>query len=54
MSIGVLNLTVQLKPNILFLKKKGEVKQDICKRRLYKYFAKLKFAEVFWEPHKFD
>jgi hypothetical protein len=53
MSIGILNLTTQLKPNILFLKKKGEVKQDNRKLQLYKYFVKLEFAEIFWEPHKF-
>lgn len=53
MSIGILNLTTQLKPNIPLFKKKGLVKQDNRKQRLYKYFVKLGFAEIFWEPHKF-
>jgi hypothetical protein len=54
MSIGILNLTTQLKPNIPLFIKKGLVKQDNRKRRLYKYFIKLEFAEIFWEPHKFN
>ena len=53
MSIGILNLTTELKPNIPLFKKKGWVKQDNPKRRLYKYFVKLDYAQIFWEPHKF-
>jgi hypothetical protein len=53
MSIGILNLTTDLKPNIPLFKKKGWVKQDNPKRRLYKYFVKLDYVEIFWEPHKF-
>jgi hypothetical protein len=54
MSIGILNLTTQMKSNISHLIKKGWVKQDNQKLRLYKYFVKLDFAEIFWEPHKFN
>ena len=54
MSIGILNITTQLKPNILLFKKKGWIIQDNRKQRLYKYFVKLEFAEIFWEPHKFS
>jgi len=54
MSIGILNLTTQLQPNITHFKKNGWVKQDKRKLRLYKYFAKLEYAEIFWEPHKFS
>ena len=32
----------------------GSVKQDNPKRQLYKYFVKLKYAQIFWEPHKFS
>ena len=54
MSIGILNLTTQLKLNSSLFKKKGWIIQDNHKRRLYKNFVKLDFAEIFWEPHKFD
>ena len=53
MGIGNLNLTTSLKPKILLLKKIGLANQDNFKKKLYKNFCKLDFAEVFWEPHKF-
>lgn len=54
MAIGNLSLTTSLKPNIPLLKKTGLAKQDNFKKRIYRNFCKLKFAEVFWKPHKFD
>jgi len=54
MGIGNLNLTTPLKPKIPLLKKIGFAKQDNFKKRIYKNFCKLDFAEVFWDPHNFD
>ena len=54
MSIGMLNLTTHLKPNIPLFRRKGWVKQDNRKQRLNKYFVNLEYAEIFWEPHKFN
>jgi|GEM_PF-2089880 len=54
MGIGNLNLTTSLKPKTPLLKKIGLAKHDNFKKRIYKNFCKLDFAEVFWEPHKFD
>ncbi len=54
MAIGKLNLTTHLKPNATLLREMGCLKRDNLKNKLYKYFCKLEFAEVFWEPHKFS
>lgn len=53
MSIGKINLTTSLKPDISKLKKMGKTKTDNLRNRIYKNFCKTEFAEVFWQPHKF-
>ena len=53
MAIGKLNLTTYLKPNVSLMREMGCLKRDNLKNEFYKYFCKLEFAEVFWEPHKF-
>ncbi|CCQ90697.1 hypothetical protein NITGR_360035 [Nitrospina gracilis 3/211] len=54
MSIGKLDLTTQLKPDISKLRKLGTIIKDIPSRKIYKNFCKLEFAEIMWHPHKFD
>jgi len=54
MSIGNLSLTTSIKPDISNLKVSGRTRKDNSSRRIYKNFCKLEFAEVMWEPHKFD
>lgn len=54
MSIGNLSLTTSLKPDISKLKESGIIRKDNSRRRIYKNFCKLEFAEVMWEPHKFN
>lgn len=54
MSIGNLSLTTSLKPDISKLKESGSVRKENTRRRIYKNFCKLEFAEVMWEPHKFN
>ena len=54
MSIGNLSLTTTLKPDISLLRDFEKVKTDNIRQRLYKNFCKLEFAEVMWQPHKFD
>jgi hypothetical protein len=53
MSIGKINLTTSLKPDISKLKKMGKTKTDNLRNQIYKNFCKTEFAEVFWQPHKF-
>lgn len=54
MGIGNLSLTTFLKPDIYKLKESGRTRKDNARRRIFKNFCKLEFAEVMWEPHKFD
>jgi len=54
MSIGKLDLTTNLKPDISKLEKSGTIIESYSNRYFYKYFCKLEFAEIMWEPHKFD
>ena len=54
MSIGNLSLTTSLKPDISKLKDSGRIRKDYSSRRIYENFCKLEFAEIMWEPHKFD
>lgn len=54
MSIGKLDLTTNLKPNISQLKKSGTLTKNNSNRKFYKNFYKLEFAEIMWQPHKFD
>ncbi len=54
MCIGNLSLTTSLKPDISKLKEPGRTRKDNARRRIYKNFCQLEFAEVMWEPHKFD
>lgn len=54
MSIGKLDLTINLKPNISQLQKSGTITKDKSNRKFYKNFCKLEFTEIMWHPHKFD
>lgn len=54
MSIGKLDLTTNLKPDISKLEKSESIIKDNSNRYFYKYFCKLEFAEIMWQPHKFD
>ncbi len=54
MGIGHLSLTTSLKPDIPLLKTLGKMKTDNFRQRIYKNFCKLEYAEIMWEPHKFD
>jgi hypothetical protein len=54
MGIGTISLTTPFRPDISTLKKMEKVKTDNLRDRIYKHFCKTEFAEVMWQPHKFD